>query len=279
MAQGKSGRGKKVPHHPLVEALASDPNSPPKKATQLFGYPGPAADAKATRLWLDLELTGYVDVPDEAILHSQTLDDDQGTYLWVDPEATLTHSSAQSHEVQAEFLGGSIAERNLGTAAPAAGVGILPTVVATVCRPSLGITCTVMPPCGHIPPPTLGVRCPSSDIICEQIVSARTACPTVAPMCGPVRSAATHCPTVEPMCPPRFSAVPRCPTVEPMCPRLSAVPRCPTVEPMCGPVISAATRCPTVGRCPSVVDACTSWICMETNVCDDPVGPFRPFEG
>lgn len=245
MAQGKSGRGKGVPHHPLVEALASDPSSPPKKATQLFGYPGPAADAKATRLWLDLELTGYVDVPDEAILHSQTLEDDQGTYLWVDPEATLTYSSAQSHEVQADFLGGSIAERNLGAAVPAGGLGILPTV-ATVCRPTLGITCTIAEPCGHIPPPSLGVRCPSSDVICGQIVSARTACPTV-----------------EPMCPPR----------------LSAVPRCPTVEPMCGPVLSAAGRCPTVGRCPSAVDACPTWICEQTLGCQDPVGPFKPFGG
>lgn len=245
MAQGKSGRGKGVPHHPLVEALASDPNSPPRKATQLFGYPGPAADAKATRLWLDLELTGYVDVPDEAILHSQTLEDDQGTYLWVDPEATLTYSSAQSHEVQADFLGGSIAERNLAAAAPAAGIANIQTV-ATVCRRTLGIACTHVPElCGHRAPSTV-VHCASRDVICAQIVSARTACPTV-----------------EPMCPPR----------------LSAVPRCPTVEPMCGPVLSAAGRCPTVGPCPSAVDACPTWICEPTTGCNDPVGPFKPFGG
>lgn len=109
---------KGVPHHPLVEALASDPNSPPTPATKLFGFPGPAAEADATRLWLDEDLTTYVDVPDAAILHSRTLDDDQGTYLWVDPAATLTYSSAQSHQVQADFLGGSIAARNLAAVPP-----------------------------------------------------------------------------------------------------------------------------------------------------------------
>jgi hypothetical protein len=118
----RSGRGKGVPNHPLVEALASDPSKPPERATKLFGFPGPAADADTTRLWLDAELTTYVDVPNDAIIHSQTLENDKGTILWVDPAAKLTYSSTQSHEVQAEFLGGSIAERNLGAASPP-GVG------------------------------------------------------------------------------------------------------------------------------------------------------------
>lgn len=113
--QRRSGGSKKgVPHHPLVEALASDPNKPPERATKLFGFPGPAADAKSTRLWLDADLTSHVEIPNDAIIHSQTLDNDQGTILWVDPSATVTHSTTQSQDVQAEFLGGSIAEGNLG---------------------------------------------------------------------------------------------------------------------------------------------------------------------
>lgn len=119
--QQRSGRGKGVPYHPLVEALASDPNKPPERAKRLFGFPGPAAEANSTRLWLDLDLTGYIDVPNDAIKHSQTLEDNRGTILWVDPAATLTYSSIQSHEVQADFLGGSIAERNLAAAVPPRG--------------------------------------------------------------------------------------------------------------------------------------------------------------
>ncbi len=109
-----------IPHHPLVEALASDPNQPPKPATRLFGFPGPAADSKSTRLWLDEELSSYVDVPDDAILHSQTLAEDRGTLLWVDPGARLGYSKVESLEVQARFLGGQIAEANLGCAAQTA---------------------------------------------------------------------------------------------------------------------------------------------------------------
>jgi hypothetical protein len=120
----RSGRAPTVPYHPLVEALASDPNQPPKQATRLFGYAGPAADAKSTRLWLDLDLTSYIDVPDDAVLHSRTLPDEEGAILWVDPTATLTHSVPQQQEVQAEFLAGSIADRNLaGAPAGAAGAG------------------------------------------------------------------------------------------------------------------------------------------------------------
>jgi hypothetical protein len=114
--QKRSSRAKGVPHHPLVEALASDPSRPPRQSTRLFGYPGPAADPKSTRLWLDAGLTSYVDVPDEAILHHHTLDNDAGTILWVDPEATLTRSAPHEQEVQAEFLGGAIAQRNLAGA-------------------------------------------------------------------------------------------------------------------------------------------------------------------
>src|ERR1700754_3167830 len=123
MADEKRSGSKGIPHHPLVAALASDPSKPPEKATKLFGYPGPAAEKGSLRLWLDTDLTTYVDVPDAAILHSQTLPDDQGTWLWVDPAATLTVSSTQSHEVQADFLGGSIAEGNLAAAAPVGGIG------------------------------------------------------------------------------------------------------------------------------------------------------------
>jgi hypothetical protein len=117
MVDRKRSRGApSVPHHPLPAALASDSSRAPKKATRLFGYPGLAANAKSTRLWLDTDLTSYVDVPDDAILHSQTLENDEGTILWVDLAATLTHVTPRAQEVQAEFLGGAIAEGNLAGA-------------------------------------------------------------------------------------------------------------------------------------------------------------------
>jgi hypothetical protein len=187
--QKRSGRGKGVPHNPLVEALASDPNQPPKKATRLFGYPGPAADAKSTRLWLDTDLTSYVDVPNDAILHSQTLDNDEGTILWVDPTATLTQSATQEQEVQADFLAGSIAQGNLAGAGTNLGLGTQwPTIertIATVCKPTLARTnCppTELPPCG----PSYNVPCASKGFVC---ISVNVPCPTSEPViCGPIQS-------------------------------------------------------------------------------------------
>jgi hypothetical protein len=186
--QKRSARSKGVPHHPLVEALASDPNQPPKPATRLFGFPGPAADSKSTRLWLDEELSSYVDVPDEAILHSQTLAEDRGTLLWVDPAATLTHGASGAQEVQAEFLGGAIAQRNLA-GAPAPAPGALEATIATVCtrtQTQLTLARTICnptegPPCG----PSFNVPCVSKWIVC---ISVNIPCQTEPVVCDPIRT-------------------------------------------------------------------------------------------
>jgi hypothetical protein len=155
----RSGRRKDVPNHPLVEALASDPSKPPGRATKLFGLPGPATDADSTRLWLDDGLTTYVDVPSDAILHSQTLENDRGTVLWVDSTATLTYSSTRSQEVQADFLGGKIAERNLAASAPP------PGSIAMAALSRRGPLSIVDPPC--LAPITLDQQeCPSFLIDC-----------------------------------------------------------------------------------------------------------------
>jgi hypothetical protein len=215
--QKRSGRGKGVPYHPLVEALASDPNQPPKPATRLFGYPGPAADSKSTRLWLDLDLSSYVDVPNDAILHSQTLDNEEGTILWVDPAATLTHSTPQAQEVQAEFLGGAIAQRNLAGASAAAGLGTLEATVATVCKPTLARTVCILPTefpgCRvsyDIPCVTRNLPCQSRGFAC---ISVNVRCPTDPVLCDPIqtlRCITAGVPCTETVIQPE--SVGRCPT-------------------------------------------------------------------
>jgi hypothetical protein len=158
MAEEKRSRSEGVPTHPLVEALASDPNQPPKQATKLFGFPGPAAERKSTRLWLDEDLTAYVDVPNEAILFHRTLDNELGTALWVDPEATLTYSVPRDEEVQADYLGGAIAQQNM-TLTRAGILKSLPNDTTLRFGPSIAIVC-----------PSRGIYCPS-DPICEPFES------------------------------------------------------------------------------------------------------------
>ncbi len=217
--QRRSGRSKGVPHHPLAEALASDPSKPPERATKLFGFPGPAADDKSTRLWLDPDLVSHVEVPNDAIIHSQTLDNDQGTILWVDPSATVTHSTTQSQDVQAEFLGGSIAAGNLGSGVPRdldwpSKLGTGPTRTfpcppqeMTVnwgpclwtdfpCRVSVNIPCATR----DIPCPSVNASCPSEPRICL------TRDPRI---CEPVLSS-LRCPSRAVPCPPPVRSIPEC---------------------------------------------------------------------
>jgi hypothetical protein len=156
--QPRRGKGNpQIAPHPLVEALIPDPGQPPQKTTQLFGYPGASTDAGSTRLYLDLELTSYVDIPTDAIQHSQTLENDQGTIVWVDPSATLRYSSTQSHEVQADFLTGGIQEQHLDAsratlASGAAGQAGLLVTASGACH-TIGFACVPsrLSPCSHTP--------------------------------------------------------------------------------------------------------------------------------
>lgn len=224
MAEKKrSGRGKGIPHHPLVEALAPDPNQPPEQATKLFGYPGPAADANSTRLWLDTDLTTYVEIPDDAIVHSQTLDNDQGTTLWVEPSATLTHSTTQSQEVQAEFLGGAIAEGNLAAAAPgpeltALGSGPLPE--------------SIVSPCFRFPPSVIRPCLPTTDPPCRisfafPCISSVRWCPTAPEICEPLHSRLRPCVSIKEIHCPQLVA-----TKAPPCPAPWEEPETPVVNPV-----------------------------------------------
>jgi hypothetical protein len=220
---GGAGGGRDIPTHPLVEALAPDPARPPEKATRLYGYPGPSTDPNATRLYLDHELSTYVEVPKEAIRHSQTLDNDAGTILWVDPKASVTHSTTQSQEVQADFLTGGIAQQHLATAAAAGtglgGLGQGPQVTqfevsfwGPCITQQLGCGFTRIPNCWvtELCPPSHFVQCPSVRVIC-----------TWEPPCAQV----THAPP--------------CPSIGIAC----------TVVQPCG--FPTGIACPSQLRCPS----------------------------
>jgi hypothetical protein len=100
------------------------------------------------------------------------------------------------------------------------GAAALPTPTITV-RPTLGFTCTMLPP-----------QCPQGDLT---IVSAPPNCPTV-----------QACVTRFPGCPPPWS--------HPLICRSALECR---TQPQFGcPVLSAPPRCPTVQACPSRVIFC-----------------------
>jgi hypothetical protein len=191
---GRSKGAKVVPHHPLVEALASDPNQPPTPAVRLFGFPGPATDPDSTRLWLDTRLQSFVDIADEAILHSRTLPDEEGTLLWVDPTASLTMSTSHAEEVQAQFLAGSIAEK------------VLPAVAA-LDRVKGAWTPTIWEPYFCNPTPVSFIeRCTATiPPLCETLNPWKCKVKTDEPLGGPTGPPVTRsadCPSVNTPCNP-----------------------------------------------------------------------------
>jgi hypothetical protein len=96
----------------FVKNLVPDPSQPPD-VTLLSGYSGRSSRPGHWRLYLSVELTSYVDIPEADIVHSQPLDKDQsplgGTLLWVRRGADLKTTSMASRESQADFLRGTIA--------------------------------------------------------------------------------------------------------------------------------------------------------------------------
>jgi hypothetical protein len=242
----------KVEPHPLVEALVPDPSKPPERTTKMFGFPGSSPTSGSTRLWLDVDLTSYADIPDEAILYSRVLPDDEGTLLWVRADAPITYESVSSHQAQAEFLTGAITATHLGAAAGAETAYPMQTFIGCP-RP------TLYPPCGYTifpgcpPPPTLS--------------------PTILPCCKPYTispvqcrpSILTRCPSTLTICPTqtiqchvtltvacRPSVLVRCPSQQLICPTSPAICNV-SLTAICQPSL---VQCPTRLGCPSVAVPC-----------------------
>jgi hypothetical protein len=217
------------------DALAPAAGDQPPDAVPIYGILGESPVASNVRLFLDVGLTTYYDIPIEGIVKREKVAPEQSplgvesSLLFVLRGIKLTVHHTQTRTVEEEFLSGDFTAPGSFTPDPGGGPQapgipqprtqfcgvdsqvLCPTRIETVCRPSLGITCTAMPICrlSHFP------------------------CPTVQP-----------CVTKRPgLCPP-LSHFP-CPTVE-LWPQ-TQVPICPVHSTTgCGTL-----DCPTVVVCPT----------------------------
>lgn len=252
---------KKSSVHPLVAALNPDPSKPPRRTYKLFGLPGQSPNSDDTRLWLDSELTSYVDVPSDAIAHSETLDDDAGTILWVDADAPVTFGSvAQTRP--SDFLAGSLAAQHLPTAASsgAATSAPIPAIFSILpCGASHPVCPTVPAICQHTvigcPPPHTAAACPSVQFVCPPHTV--VGCPSLG--CPPPHTAVA-CPSVQIVCPTHAAPCPSvpaalCPSQHVPCATVHAPPFC--AVPTHANCPSVTTPCPTQHPlCPSVQLVC-----------------------
>src|SRR5947207_11181697 len=106
----------------FVSKIVKDPNAPPNTLL-LQGYLGDSSDEGHVRLYLDPQLSDYVEIPENAILHTQDIPDATlgETYVWITQDAELIHGKAGPQRLKASFLEGRLQQEFLAGAVGAQG--------------------------------------------------------------------------------------------------------------------------------------------------------------
>jgi hypothetical protein len=158
MAEQKN-RDQNLPPRDFIEALVEDPANPPQLQV-LTGYRGRSAQEGQTRLYLDPTLSGWVDIPGEAILFQREVQDEYGlgkSLVWTRPDAQLQIGPQASGDTGADFLQGQVAQDLGGGGAQ----GPIPL-------PRTQVLCPTLPPFLCAPPPSIGIACvPSVQLSCQ----------------------------------------------------------------------------------------------------------------
>lgn len=108
-------RAKQAPVPPefdsFVRKVIADPVNPPEPIL-LEGFLGPSGNEGEVRLFFNLELTDYVDIPLDKVLHQEkrpaSVAPMGGYYVWIDKDAQLKHGPVGQERIQAKWLEGRI---------------------------------------------------------------------------------------------------------------------------------------------------------------------------
>jgi hypothetical protein len=109
--QSKNKRGG-LEQHPLVGKLIPDPDQP-AEARVLSGFVGTSTREGHVRLYLNLELSSYVEIAEDDVLHAEapSPDDPMGmSVLWVRRGAPMASTQLMPEQTQAELLTGMLTE-------------------------------------------------------------------------------------------------------------------------------------------------------------------------
>jgi hypothetical protein len=168
--QGYEGDGPNVRLDDFVGRIVQDPSQPPELLL-LSGYLGASSEEGHVRLYLDEELSRYVELPEKAIRHTQELPPEQsplgGSLVWLDRGAEVLHGSASEERRKATFLEGQIAQDFIG-AGSGEGAQQEGGGEAGAAAPTRLLGCqSAFNPC--IPPTEFGPNCQSSFQICNTL--------------------------------------------------------------------------------------------------------------
>lgn len=113
---------------PIIECLVPDPSQVPD-VRLISGLLGKAAKDGYWRIYLNPNLTSYVEFCEKDVVHTEQFDREKrllgGTAVWVKREANLKRIQETSREAQADFLQGSIRSRSR-RCGPSTGTNFLP---------------------------------------------------------------------------------------------------------------------------------------------------------
>lgn len=105
-----------------VQKVVKDPSAPPK-VIMVTGYLGDADEEDEIRIYLQADLSQYVDVPEEAIHHTEEAEATQAPsglhYIWLDRETEVKHEPIVEPQTERKqkFLEGRIQRNYMRSAA------------------------------------------------------------------------------------------------------------------------------------------------------------------
>ncbi len=179
MAQGPTGGGGAE----FVRRIVNDPKSVPD-VVRLQGYLGASSEEGHERLYLSADLSSYVEIPKDAILHQMDVpaaqDPHGAVVLWVKKDAALQYKMAPGPTALAHYFAGALAGAGGGAppagAALPAGAPIAPSIAMPGCTPLYT----------RLPADCLQTQPNACTILVAQCGGPTLACPTHQPTCLPV---------------------------------------------------------------------------------------------
>lgn len=95
----------------FIASIISDPKTVPD-VQLLYGYIGASSEENSERLYLSLDLSNYVEIPNAAILHRAPATTQQDPYggvtVWVKKDAALSYKMAPAAQALAHYFAGAI---------------------------------------------------------------------------------------------------------------------------------------------------------------------------
>jgi hypothetical protein len=141
----------------FVRRIVTDPRNVPD-VMRLYGYLGASSEENHDRLYLNPDLSQYVEVPRNAILHRMEVpreqDSNGAVVLWVRRDAALVYKSAPAAQALANYFAGAIAGAAAGaTEAAATRFTVGPCLAPTLLLAQCTWACLTLPDCPTVVPP------------------------------------------------------------------------------------------------------------------------------